>query len=668
MGDDPLVGRAIGHVQIEARLGAGGMAAVYVGRDLDHAGQRCALKLLSVASHEHIRERFRREALIGLSLRHPLLVGVSRHGTSGDFLYMVMELVEGEDLHDVLDRHGRCLPWPAVCGLGRDLGRAIAAMHERGVIHRDLKPANVLLDGRGGLKIADFGLARWRQAPSHLPTEAPLTITGDAFGTPVYMAPEQFDDAKTVGEAADLYALGVILYEALTGQLPFPAQSTVELARMHQQEPPPPIDPAQGPRRLIAIIDRLLAKDPAARPAPADVVEACKLLIVGSTPAATIEIKPPPGSVFTQWDPLLPPSDQSTLPPPARGRRRAPAIAALIGAIALPLLGWAAWSRPEVRRLAASPDELERFQAVEHALADMDHEGGPEELLAALRAYDERFRERGLLRRDVAKLWHEPQRINRGLYFVAADRARLARVPRGRYMVGADEPSPGAPALEARHEVDLPGLLIDRDEVSNARYRRFFDEWRAAGGHHRCGREDLDHGPPAGDLSLDPDGPVVGVRYQDALEYALFYGRRLPTSDEWAVAASWDPQDSRPRPYPWGKDPPAAITPFPANLAFASYGVADADGAFIPGCAPAGTFEFDRSSFGLRDVAGNASEWCAGAAPPPAPQPLRGGSLDARTAREALLAAVHEAPPDQPPRAAGFRTALTWVFRRPGAP
>ena len=666
---DPLVGRTIGDVEITARLGAGGMGAVYVGRDTaSEDPDRVALKLLSITSHDHIRDRFVREAQIGESLRHPLLVGVRRFGTCGDYQYMVMDLVEGEDLHHVLERHRRRLPWGTVAALGRDVALALAALHERHVIHRDLKPANILLDGRGGLRLADFGLARWKRAPSHLPTEVPLTATGDAFGTPVYMAPEQFEDAKTVSTAADVYALGVVLYEALSGLLPFPADTAVELARMHMDDQPPPIRAELAPAELRQLIDALLAKDPAQRPSAATVAQRCQAL-TRELADAPLELTPPPGSTFTRWDPSrerpatsdLPAG--STLPPPARRRSWGLLLLAAVLLVTLPAAGALAWRRPGVRRFFATTSEQKAFQAIEDALDELPQDG-PDPLVTAMDAYLVDHAEEGLLADAVKTLRRQPHRLRTALYFVPADRAQLVEVQRGSYHVGAEDPAPGEPPLAARQALQLDAFLIDRDEVSRGRYLRFHAAWIRAGRVHRCGRKDLDHAPPQSPLSAELDAPVVGVNYYDALEYARFYGRRLPSAQEWMVAASWDPQDGQPQPYPWGRQAPTEITPFPANLAFASYGSADPDtGEFTPLCAPAGTFEFDRSGFGLRDVAGNASEWCSGSEAPPAPQPLHGGSLDSETARQALLHAQRLAPPDQPPRSAGFRTALSWGQR-----
>jgi eukaryotic-like serine/threonine-protein kinase len=687
--EDPLVGREIGGVRLIGRLGTGGMAAVYLGEDGEAEGARRAVKLLSVASHPHYRARFEREAQIGERLRDPLLVHVYRSGVSGDFHFMVMDLVEGEDLHNVLDRHKRQLAWPAVAGLGRDLARALQALHEAGVVHRDLKPANVLLDGRGGLRLADFGLARWHGAPAELPTEVPLTATGDAFGTPAYMAPEQFEDAKSAGAGADLYALGVLLFESLCGRLPFVGETPIQQAQAHLQGVIPQVE-GEAPDELKDLIRELLAKKAAQRPDVTEVIQTCAELI-RAAPTEAIELEAPPGSRFTRWDPQRTPhaireargDSTKALPQPsedvspqARAASTVPPLRpevesrrgwrSLVGvALALVLLaagGASAWRSASVRRQLAGEGERLRYGEIEAALAGLATEG-PDKLQAALSAYDQEVGATGLLAPEVATLKRAPLNLRANLYLVCEDSGQLAYVPADTYFVGQESPPEGHPPLEPRRSVELQGFLIDRDEVSRSRYEHFLVAWRAAGQVHTCGDATRDHSLPLGDsLSQSKAAPIVGVSFFDALEYARFYGRRLPTVDEWSVAASWDPHGGAPRPYPWGSKDPTQVSPYPANLAFAGYGITDEDtGDFQPTVAPAGFFEFDRSAFGLRDVAGNAAEWCAGAEPPPAAQPIRGGCLITESARGALLHANYKALPTDPPAGVGFRTALSWT-------
>jgi len=319
---DPLLGRTIGGITLESKLGAGGMAAVYAGPDSEDGGEVHAIKLLSVASHDHLKARFEREAKIGHRLNHPLLVGVHRYGVSGDYHYMVMDFVQGEDLGQVLKREAP-LAWPLVAGIGRDIANGLVVVHQLDLVHRDLKPQNVLLDTTGRVRIADFGLASWRSGPEELQRvgELSLTRTGDAFGTPIYMAPEQFLDAKTAGPPADLYALGVVLFEALAGRVPFSASNAHDLSRLHCQVAPPDLEPLAGdsPADLRQLIKELLAKEPDDRPLEASEVaerlgaiaergKAAPLVLKGGTapgtqfrpdglasPVPTVRMRPPGG-------------------------------------------------------------------------------------------------------------------------------------------------------------------------------------------------------------------------------------------------------------------------------------------------------------------------------------------------------------------------------------
>jgi serine/threonine-protein kinase len=667
---DPIVGRTIGAVRVTSKLGAGGMASVYAGEDLEADGARRAIKLLSVASHESYKARFEREARIGHGLNHPLLVRVHRYGVSGDFHYMVMDLVEGEDLARVLARVSP-LDWPVAAAVGRDVAHALAALHEAGIVHRDLKPQNVLLDAQGAVKLADFGLARWRQAPGDVPTEASLTTTGDAFGTPIYMAPEQFADAKSVTYEADIYSLGVVVFEALAGRPPFSASSPHKLALLHRETRPPSLEAlaSEAPQELRDLVEQLLEKEPEDRPRSAQ--EAAKALgdlaKRGNAQPLTLEV--PPGSLASVWDPKQPPpfpSSSSTLPPPPPpGAGRAPGLPLVIGAAFLLLLalGLAARS-PWVRlQLLATPEEARRYSEVTQALDALAEAGDPDAVVRAIENYLRDFGGDGVLADDVRSLRESPHPLGADLYLVALDEALMVHVPGGRYALGDLS---GDPDRSPPREVRLSGFLIDRTEVTNARYDRFLAEWRAAGSKHRCGREDVDHRPDP-ERRLDSpasSGPVVGVTPWDALEYARFYGRRLPHEDEWEAAAAWDPKARQARVFPWGEQAPSADDAYLANLAFAETGELDLNGEFRATCAPVGAFDMDSSAFGLLDGAGNASEWCLGRLPLPGEQPIRGGNFKTTRPDEArpTFRRLHD-PNSRPPEAVGFRTVLAFEGR-----
>lgn len=272
---DPLIGRVLlERYEVLRRIGSGGMGAVYVGRQLA-IGREVALKILrqDLMSHGMVRERFRREAEIIGRLRHPNTIQLIDYGESEDGLaVMVMELLVGQALSDRLKQLGP-MPLSEVLGLGEELASSLAEAHALGLVHRDLKPANIFLvevTGKFHAKVLDFGIARM------LDEEASrITSTGQVFGTPRYMSPEQGLATKDVDHRSDLYSLGLILFECLSGQPPFSAQTSLQYLSAHATVPPPKLgESVHGvPYQLEALVDRLLAKDPNERPASATEVE-----------------------------------------------------------------------------------------------------------------------------------------------------------------------------------------------------------------------------------------------------------------------------------------------------------------------------------------------------------------------------------------------------------
>ncbi len=254
-----------GRYRIERLLGGGGMAVVYCAHD-EELGRTVAVKLLAehLAEDEEFRERFLREAQIVARLAHPNVVAVYDAGEDDGRPYIVMEVVEGETLAAVLARAGR-LPAQQVAELGLQAAAGLAHAHAHGLVHRDVKPQNLLIRSDGVLKVADFGIARAAAAAT-----SRLTQAGTILGTAEYLAPEQArgDD---VTSAADVYSLGAVLYQALTGRTPYQADTLIQLLTAQQQGPvTPPSELVEGiPVALEETIMRCLARNPAYRPASA---------------------------------------------------------------------------------------------------------------------------------------------------------------------------------------------------------------------------------------------------------------------------------------------------------------------------------------------------------------------------------------------------------------
>ena len=252
---------------IERELGRGGMATVFLARDLRH-DREVAVKVLEAHVAPAGAERFLREIRIAARLTHPHILGVHDSGESQGRLYYVMPYVAGETLRSRLTREG-ALPVADAVRLLRELADALAYAHEHGVVHRDLKPENVLLSGSHAV-VADFGIAKAIAAAteSGVAPNDRLTHTGVALGTPAYMAPEQAVGDATMDHRVDLYALGLIAYELLTGAHPFTGRTAQALATAHLTETPAPLGERRPdvPSTVASLVMQLLAKDPAARP------------------------------------------------------------------------------------------------------------------------------------------------------------------------------------------------------------------------------------------------------------------------------------------------------------------------------------------------------------------------------------------------------------------
>ena len=264
-------GTLVGEYQIQDRIGEGGMGTVY---SAIHPiiGKKVAIKVLAgrLAKNKNAIRRFVLEARTVNDIRHPGLVDIFSFGQLTDGRhYYVMEFLDGRDLGDVL-RERRSLPAEEAIPIFIEVGQALVAVHAKGIVHRDLKPENILLLAKpqpGGrrVKLVDFGLAKLVEGvPAHMREGAPSTAAGVNVGTPHYMSPEQCRGLK-VDARADIYALGVLLYETLTGKLPFDGPTSVDIWQAHAEKPPrPPIDVAPGTvtAALNVIILRLLAKQP----------------------------------------------------------------------------------------------------------------------------------------------------------------------------------------------------------------------------------------------------------------------------------------------------------------------------------------------------------------------------------------------------------------------
>lgn len=485
----PSLPERIGVYSVEDRLGRGGMGEVFLAWD-ERLERRVAIKRIRRDSDLSLeqRERFRREARMAARLSHSSIVQIYDLVTEGDEDAIVMEYVEGRTLAERLA--GERLTTAEALRLFLEIATGLAAAHEAGLIHRDLKAANVIVTGAGHAKILDFGLAR----PVDLSDDTSLTRQGIVVGTLLSMSPEQAR-GQDLDERSDLFALGVLLYQMLTGRSPFQGKDPVDVLHRVVYEPPPnlrSLRPDLAPE-LASLLDRLLAKDRQLRPGSArEVIAILESLEPGAARSAD-SLSDLPTSAEPRWREPAP-------APVVRSRRRAVLAGAAV--VVLAAVGAAAWlerpavplrvavARPEIRPtagdeqlglaasgvLAASLSGLAALQDIAPVDPREASRGGTSPVqMARTAAADEvliaTLEREGVLARvslrrvrgsDGAVLWTETFRVpsDPGSLRLLAD---AVSVQLRRAYPGHD-PRPGAPALDVRDE-DYAAFLEIRQRI-----------------------------------------------------------------------------------------------------------------------------------------------------------------------------------------------------------
>jgi len=380
---DTLIGTFFdGRYQVVRKLGAGGMANVYLAEDQE-LGRRVAIKILNDrhANDEQFVERFRREAKNAAALSHPNIVSIYDRGEAEGTYYIAMEYLDGRSLKELIVQRG---PAPVTVSVeyARQILSALRFAHRHGIVHRDIKPHNVLVDAEGRVKVTDFGIAR---AGASQMTEA-----GSIVGTAQYLSPEQARGTD-VDQRSDLYSLGVVLYELLTGTLPFNGDTPVEIAMKHLSTVPelPSERRPEVPRDLDLIVMRALAKDPDDRYESAEEMDAdLERFLRGAAvsplteESATQVMRVPAAGPFaaTAATMISPPRRGAQLPPPPppvyydleepiHRRPVWPWIAALLFVAGAGIGGWFLYTQISNKLNSTKPIAVEEYRNMNEQLA-----------------------------------------------------------------------------------------------------------------------------------------------------------------------------------------------------------------------------------------------------------------------------------------------------------
>jgi eukaryotic-like serine/threonine-protein kinase len=382
-----------GRYRILRKLGSGGMANVYLAED-EELGRRVAIKILNerYAGDDLFIERFRREAKSAASLSHPNIVSIYDRGEAEGTYYIAMEVIEGRSLKELIMTHG-ALPVHTAIGYAKQLLEALRFAHRHGIIHRDIKPHNVLVSAdqqvkanEPRLKVTDFGIARHGASQ--------MTEAGSIMGTAQYLSPEQARGAP-VTAASDLYSAGVVLYEMLTGKVPFTGDSAIEIAMKHVNELPKPPSSLRPeiPPELDQIVLRALAKDPEDRyqtaeefiedlerveaglPISRSTATAATAILAGAAVGEATELLSesptrvaPPPTPPQQRPPTYPPSSPYDEPPRKRKRWVPWLLVGLLLAAAI-LAGWWVYNQIQDQLEAAEPVGVPNVVGIERDLA-----------------------------------------------------------------------------------------------------------------------------------------------------------------------------------------------------------------------------------------------------------------------------------------------------------
>ncbi len=573
-----LIGQSLGRYHILEQLGEGGMATVYKAYDTrletEVAVKVIRTDVLPQNALERTLKRFEREAKSLARLTHPNIVKVMDYGDHDGAPYLVLVYLPGGTLKK---RMGQSMPWQEAVRLLIPVANALDYAHEQKVVHRDVKPANILLTGRGQPMLTDFGIAKiLEMEDGHT-----LTGTGMGIGTPEYMSPEQ-GVGREVDGRTDIYSMGIILYELITGRKPYTADTPMAVVVKHMTDPLP--RPSQFvpdlPEAVEKVLIKSLAKDPKDRYPNADAfVTAMEALLMGvsqsviSNPVPRAN-RPAEPDLETQ-DTYLQEETTTTKPktgmhPEAFQKTRATQT-----------------MNPPVR------SQLKKFEWWPWVIGI----GGLALLIFSVKT----FTNKNLFSSVATPAPLAAVEVPGGVSTITGnDGMPLLYVPAGEFTMGND--SSDQPGEKPAHTVYLDAFWIDQTEVTNQLFSSFVE---ATGYQSQSGGEYLWDGEkwifgnadwqrprgPGTDISKKGDHPVIHVSWDDAVSYCKWTGRRLPTEAEWEKAA----RGTDGRIYPWGNDNP--------SIELVNFDAIQGD------TTPVGSYPNGASPYGALDMAGNVLEW-----------------------------------------------------------
>ncbi len=596
---DALIGVLLDNqYQIVELLGKGGMASVYKATQKS-INRNVAVKVLprSFLHDDTFMQRFQQEAELIARLEHFHILPIYAYGDYDGMPYIVMRYMGGGTLSQLIERGP--LPWDEIARMTGQIGGALDYAHSRNVIHRDIKPSNVLLDSEGNGYLADFGIARMAETTAHL--------TGSGIiGTPAYMAPEQSRPGPPT-LSVDIYAMGVTVFEMITGSQPYRADTPIAQILMHVQSPIPALRAYNPsiPDGVQAVIDRAMAKEPEERFATArELAQALEAAIQhggGWSTDATI-IDAPRGAPVAPYAPTYegpkqapatnvagarPGTVSPTLAPPRAGRKISPVLliggalvglAVVAGVVALVLLGAlggfgqaeppaaadevAAVTTPESQEVAIASDPTATATATEEPPAE---EPPAEQPTPTVEPSPTPLADRTTLRGVTMLL-------------VAA----------GPFIMGNDA---GYPRERPAREVYLSDFYMDETEVTNLYYMGCVDDGACQP------PEFIDSPYQVAYYGYETfhNNPVIYINWEEAQTYCRWRGGHLPTEAQWEKAARWNPETGQAYLFPWG-----GVSLDQYYLNHASLFGHTTDVNFYPQ---------GRSPYGMYDMAGNLAEW-----------------------------------------------------------